>query len=193
MHEGLPDTTIMFLRIASVDLYFIRYSSKDQLYLNGIPMVSDCLFIPEGSSLRSQNRHAFYYSDINSKFLSEALTHKLSFFVRKVSYRPDNRQRTLVNLSFSAEQGNLIGILGASGSGKTTLLNLMSGIVEPSTGSVTLNGLDIVRDKKDLEGVMGFIPQDDLLIEELTVFENLYYAACQCFGDKSGKRLTQCS
>ena len=192
IHEGYADTTIMILRIASVDLYFIRYLSKDQLYLNGIPMASDIIYsFPKGSTLRSQNRHAFYYSDINSKFLSEIQIHKLSFFVNRVSYRPDNRQRTLVNVSFSAEQGNLIGILGASGSGKTTLLNLLSGILEPSTGSVSLNGLDIVRDKKELEGVMGFIPQDDLLIEELTVFENLYYAACQCFGDKSGGEVTQ--
>jgi ABC-type multidrug transport system ATPase subunit len=185
MHEGYSDTTIMFLRIASVDLYFIRYISKDQLLLNGIPIASQSIFsFPKGSSLRLQNRQAFYYSDVNSKFLSEVQTHKISFSVKKVSYRPDNRQRILVNLSFSAEQGNLVGILGASGSGKTTLLNLMSGIVEPSTGNVTLNGLDIIRDRKELEGVMGFVPQDDLLIEELTVFENLYYAACQCMGDK---------
>ena len=192
MHEGYVDTIIMFLRIASVDLYFIRYSSKDQLYLNGIPIVSEYIYsFPNGSSLRSQNRHAFYYSDVNSKFLSEVLTHKISFSAKNVSYRPDKRQRTLVNLSFSAEQGNLIGILGASGSGKTTLLNLMSGIVKPSTGSVSLNGLDITRNRKDLEGVMGFVPQDDLLIEELTVFENLYYAACQCFGDKPQEEIVQ--
>jgi ABC transport system ATP-binding/permease protein len=192
MHEGYTDTTIMILRIASVDLYFIKYSSKDQLYLNGIPMVSDSIYtFPKGSSLRSQNRHAFYYSDVNSNFLSEVQTHKLSFFVKKISYRPDNRQRTLVNVSFSAEQGSLVGILGASGSGKTTLLNLMSGILEPSTGSISLNGLDIIRDKKDLEGVIGFVPQDDLLIDELTLFDNLYYAACQCFGDKSREEIVQ--
>ena len=192
MHEGYSDTTIMFLRVASVDLYFLRYSSKDQIYLNGIPIVSDYIYtFPKGSSLKAHHRHAFYYSDINSKFLSEVLTHKLSLSVRNVSYRPDKRQRTLVNLSLSAEQGNLIGILGASGSGKTTLLNLMSGIIEPSTGSISLNGLDITRDKKDLEGVMGFVPQDDLLIEELTVFENLYYAACQCFGDKPREEILE--
>ncbi len=192
MHEGYSDTTIMILRIASVDLYFIRYTAKDQLYLNGIPIVSDIIYsFPKGSSLRAQNRHAFYYSDVNSKFLAEVQTQKISFLVKKVSYRPNKRQRTLVNVDFSAEQGNLIGILGASGSGKTTLLNLMSGIIEPSSGSVSLNGLDIIRDKKELEGVMGFVPQDDLLIEELTVFENLYYAACQCFGNKSEEEINK--
>jgi ABC-type multidrug transport system ATPase subunit len=190
MHDGYSDTTIMFLRISSVDLYFTRYFSKDQLLLNGIPVSAGNIHsFPKGGSLRLQNRHSFYYSDVNSKFRSEALSHKISFFVNKVSFRPDNKQRTLVNLSFSVEQGNLIGILGASGSGKTTLLNLMSGIVEPSAGSVTLNGLDIIKDKKALEGVMGFVPQDDLLIEELSVFENLYYSACQCLGDKPDEEI----
>ena len=190
MQEGYSGTTIMFLRISSVDLYFTRYFSEDQLLLNGIPVASNLVHsFPQGSSLRLQNRIAFYYSDVKSKFLSETLTNKISFFVRKVTFKPDNKHRTLVNLSFSAEQGNLIGIMGASGSGKTTLLNLMTGIVEPFSGSVSLNGLDIFRDKKALEGVIGFIPQDDLLIEELTVYENLYYSACQCLGNKSWEEI----
>lgn len=186
MHEGYSNTTILFLRIPSVDLYFIRYFANEQLLLNGVPVGSQAIHsFPKGSSLRLLNRQAFYYSDVSSKFLSETITQKISFNVSKVSFRPDNRHRTLVNVSLSAEQGNLVGIMGASGSGKTTLLNLMSGILEPSSGSVTMNGLDIVKDKEKLEGVMGLVPQDDLLIEELTVFENLYYAACQCFGGMS--------
>jgi len=190
MQEGYSGTTIMFLRISSVDLYFTRYFSEEQLLLNGIPVASNIVHsFPKGSSLRLQNRIAFYYSDVKSKFLSETLTNKISFFVNKVNYRPDSKQRTLVNISFTAEQGNLIGIMGASGSGKTTLLNLMSGIVEPSSGSVALNGLDILRDKEALDGVIGFIPQDDLLIEELTVYENLYYSACQCLGNKSWEEI----
>lgn len=184
MHEGYNDTTILFLRIPSVDLYFIRYFASEQLLLNGVPVGSQVIHsFPKGSSLRLPNRQAFYYSDVSSQFLSETITQKISFVVNKVSYRPDNKHRTLVNVSLSAEQGNLIGILGASGSGKTTLLNLMSGILEPSSGTIRLNGLDILKDKEKLEGVMGLVPQDDLLIEELTVSENLYYAACQCFGE----------
>ena len=42
----------------------------------------------------------------------------------------------------------------------------------------------------ELEGVFGYVPQDDLLIEDLTVFENLYFAACQCFKDKSKEEIT---
>ena len=95
------------------------------------------------------------------------------------------------NVSFSVEEGKLIGIMGASGSGKTTLLNLMSGIQKPTSGSVKINGLDVIKDNKALEGVFGYVPQDDLLIEDLTVFENLYFAACQCFRDKTREEITE--
>ena len=149
MHEGYSGTTIMFMRLPSVDLYFTRYFAGEQFLLNGVPIGAQAIHsFPQGSSLRLPNRQAFYYSDVSSKFLSETITQKISFVVNKVSYRPNNKQRTLVNVSLSAEQGNLIGIMGPSGSGKTTLLNLMSGILEPSSGTVALNGLDIVKDKE---------------------------------------------
>lgn len=179
------ETTIIILRIASVDLYFIKYSSNKQFYLNGIPILQGYIYtFPKGSAFRTQYGHTFYYSDITSKFLSPDHTCKLSFIVKNVSYRLPNNQKVLANLNFSAVQGNLVGIIGGSGSGKTTLLNLMSGMLEPASGSISLNGLDPFRDKVKLEGAIGYVPQDDLLIEDLTVFENLYYAAGQCFGHK---------
>jgi ABC-type multidrug transport system ATPase subunit len=89
----------------------------------------------------------------------------------------------LQNISFSENQGSLIGIMGASGSGKTTLLNNLSGIYTPESGSVTINGIDLHKNRDKLQGVIGLIPQDDLLIEELTVFQNLYYNAKLVFRD----------
>ena len=65
--------------------------------------------------------------------------------------------------------------MGGSGSGKSTLLNVLNGNYPPSNGEIKINGIDLYKDPKSLEGVIGFVPQDDLLIEELTVFENLYY------------------
>ena len=47
-----------------------------------------------------------------------------------------------------------------------------------------------LMEPNSLEGVFGYVPQDDLLIEDLTVFENLYFAACQCFGDKTKEEIT---
>ncbi len=188
--EIYSETTIIILRLASVDLYFIKYLSNKQFYLNGIPIVQEYIYtFPKGSAFRTQYGHTFYYSDITSKFLSPEHSCKLSFIVSNVSYRLPNNQKILANLNFSAVQGNLVGIIGGSGCGKTTLLNLMSGMLEPASGKISLNGLDPFSDKRKLEGAIGYIPQDDLLIEDLTVFENLYYAAGQCFGHKKKEEI----
>jgi ABC-type multidrug transport system ATPase subunit len=185
MHTGYQDTTIVILRIPSVDLYFIKYYSNDQLYLNGLPVFSRQVYtFAKGGSVKSQQGHPIYYSDISSSFLSEINIHKLSFTVENLTYEFSEGHTAVNDVSFSVEEGKLIGILGASGSGKTTLLNLMSGIQIPTSGTVKINGLDIKKDYEAIEGVIGFVPQDDLLIEDLTVFENLYFAACQCFGKK---------
>ena len=75
--------------------------------------------------------------------------------------------------------------MGGSGAGKSTLLHVLNGSDNPSEGQVLINGIDIHKDPEKIEGVIGFVPQDDLLIEDLTVYQNLYYAAKLCFSDKT--------
>ena len=191
MLTGYQNTRIIILRVASVDLYFIKYVSEDQLYLNGLPVRSGQVYtFAKGSSIKSQQGHSIYYSDISSSFLSDIIIHKISFTVQNLSYHFSDGHAAVNNVSFSVEEGKLIGIMGASGSGKTTLMNLMSGIQKPSSGGVKINGLDVAKDIIELEGVFGYVPQDDLLIEDLTVFENLFFAASQCFRDKSRAEIT---
>ncbi|MFW6327720.1 MAG: ATP-binding cassette domain-containing protein, partial [Bacteroidota bacterium] len=79
------------------------------------------------------------------------------------------------------ESGHLIGIMGASGSGKSTLLNTLNGSNSPTNGEVLINGINIHSKSDEIEGLIGHVPQDDLLIEELTVFQNLLYNAKLCF------------
>src|SRR5664280_1139051 len=191
MVTGYQNTRIIIIRIASVDLYFIRYISNDQLYLNGLPIRSGQVYtFAKGGSVKSQQGHSIYYSDISSSFLSDIIIHKISFTVENLSYKFREGHSAVDNVSFSVEEGKLIGIMGASGSGKTTLMNLMSGIQKPSSGFVKINGLDVTKDYTQLEGVLGYVPQDDLLIEDLTVFENLYFAARQCFKEKNKEEVT---
>jgi ABC-type multidrug transport system ATPase subunit len=191
MHAGYTNTKIYILRVASVDLYFMKYISNSQLYLNGLPIKSGIIYtFPKGGSVRSQQGNAIYYSDISSIFLSDIFIQRISFTVQNLSFNFRDGSSALNNISFSIEEGKLVGILGASGSGKTTLINLLSGIEKPSAGTILLNGSDLFGDRGSLEGVFGYVPQDDLLIEDLTIFENLYYAASLCFKQSSGEELT---
>lgn len=189
---GYQNTTIVVLRVPSVDLYFVKYISPDQLYLNGLPIRSGHVYtFAQGGSIKSLQGHPVYYSDISSHFLAETQKHKISFNVENVVFRFREGGKAIDNVSFSVEEGKLVGILGASGSGKTTLMNLMCGIQKPDSGTVKINNLDITENSEDLEGVFGFVPQDDVLIEDLTVFENLYFAARQCFGGKTESEIRE--
>ena len=101
-------------------------------------------------------------------------TIKISYVAENITYKFPNGEMGIRNISLSEPQGKLVGIMGSSGTGKTTLLNLLSGITKPASGNIKINGKDIHKDVEDLKGTIGYIPQDDLLIEELTIFMNLY-------------------
>lgn len=187
-------SVVSFLRIESVGIYFLKYISEQQLFLNGLQIRSGQVYsFAKGSTLKSHQGNTIYYSDINSRYLSDVQIHKLSFIVKNLTFDFNDGHTAVDNVSFSVDEGKLVGILGASGSGKTTLLNLLCGVQRQTSGSIKINGLDVQKDKKKLEGVLGYVPQDDLLIDDLTIFENLYYAACQCFDGKSKQELTELS
>jgi ABC transport system ATP-binding/permease protein len=80
-------------------------------------------------------------------------------------------------VSFDVQRGELTGILGPSGSGKSTLLNLINGFMPPQEGQVVIDGYDLHGNFQRFRDRMGYVPQDDLLFENLTVFENLYFNA----------------
>jgi ABC transport system ATP-binding/permease protein len=182
---------IVFLKVASVNLYFVKYFSKVTALLNGFPLVSRKVYaFAQGSSIQIPPSTPVYYSDITARFVSDQDFHGLSFIAENLTYYFPDGLPAITDVSFSASEGNLVGIMGASGSGKTTLLNLLSGLLKPRSGDVRINSISIFSSGSRLDGVIGFVPQDDLLVEGLTVFENLYYAASLCFAGKSRKELT---
>ncbi|MFN7236050.1 MAG: ATP-binding cassette domain-containing protein [Cyclobacteriaceae bacterium] len=174
---------IAILRLPDMNIFFIRYLGITPMFLNGIPLKSRKIDIfPTGSTIRGSKIEPVYYSDVTSKFLIEDQDAKVTFVAEHVFYHFKSGRAGLQNINLAEKGGKLIGLMGASGSGKSTLLNVLNGTEKPSSGSVVINGIDLHRNPEKLEGVIGFIPQDDLLIEDLTVFENLYYAARLCFG-----------
>ncbi|MCU0443398.1 MAG: ATP-binding cassette domain-containing protein [Microscillaceae bacterium] len=179
---------ITFKQIKSADLYFVKYVGEEDVRLNGFAMKrNEVSLFSNGSSIRLPRGGSIYYGDITAKFLENLQGVKLSFSAKNIQFTFASGDIGLREMSISETQGKLIGIMGGSGAGKTTLMNALSGIETPSGGSVKINGIDIHQDKKKIEGVIGFIAQDDLLIEELTVYQNLYYNAKLCFDKLSEK------
>ena len=179
-----------FLRIPDIDLYFIRYYGRDDLYLNGLGLHKKRIYIfSKGSTVRLPHGKPIYYSDVASYFMDVKTDNELFFEAEKVNYKFKNGNYGLRDISFTAKHGYLLGILGSSGTGKTTLLNVLSGVMIPSSGSVRLNGFDIRSE--EIQGAIGYIPQDDLLIEELTVFQNLYYNTRLCFKELKDEEIKE--
>jgi ABC-type multidrug transport system ATPase subunit len=183
---------IRVLRLQSVGIYVLKYYGTAELYLNGLNITPGRVYIlNQGSSIRSSRVQPIYYSDIISHFLSDSSAQKIVFKVNDIQYHFKAGNIGLHPLSFAEESGKLLGIMGASGAGKSTLLNVLNGNYTPTHGSVTINGIDIHRQANKIEGVIGYVSQDDLLIEELTVFQNLFYNAKLCFGNLNDTEITK--
>ncbi len=185
------DTNLFILRIKSVDLYFLKYSGNENLFLNGLILRNRSIYLfAKGSTVKLPKGKPIYYSDVVSRYLEDTTFNKIAYTASNLEYRFPNGDIGLRDINFSENHGKLIGIMGASGAGKTTLLNVLCGISKPTQGEVFINGVNLHTSKNEIEGVIGLIPQDDLLIEELTVFENLYYNAKLCFKDKKENELS---
>ena len=177
-------------RIASIGAYVFRLFSNTELFLNGQPISPNKVYIlPQGASIKNSKIQPIYYSDIVGCFLSDATENKITFSVNNLEYKFKSGKIGLRPLNFSENSGKLIGVMGGSGAGKSTLLNILNGKNTPSSGEVLINGYNLHTQQKELEGVIGFIPQDDLLIEELTVYQNLFYSSKLCFAGYSDEKI----
>nr|KAJ3418189.1 hypothetical protein HK105_000223 [Polyrhizophydium stewartii] len=81
------------------------------------------------------------------------------------------------DVTFAVEEGIVFGLLGPNGAGKTTLISILTGLYEASTGTGTLAGFDVTTDTAEVYKRIGICPQFDILWDELTVSEHLYFYA----------------
>lgn len=81
------------------------------------------------------------------------------------------------DVSFKIERGQIVGILGLNGAGKTTTLKILSCLLLPSTGKVTINDLDIYENPHEIRKQVGFLPEEPPLYREMTVDSYLTFAA----------------
>ena len=180
--EGF-DGTLKTLLDSTTGLLIFTYLGKDTVLLNDVPVLTGAYQVwIQSSVLKNSTGKPVYYSSIIDTYTLETGAHKfesVEFCGRDINFRFPNSDNGMHDLSFTLRNGELLAIMGGSGTGKTTLLSLLNGSIKPQEGSITINGHDISEPAaKDL---IGFVPQDDLLIEELTVYQNLWFTARLCF------------
>jgi len=87
------------------------------------------------------------------------------------------KRTVLSGVSLNAEPGEIIGVAGENGSGKSTLLSIMTSVIKPDSGKVSVEGEDVFKNRKTLRRKVGFVPQENSLFGNLTARDNLKFWA----------------
>lgn len=186
------DKPINILFIKSISTFFFKYNGTLKLRLTGRNISPNVVYLFDtGAIIRGQNINPIYQTTLARQFFVSEQHEILKLVVEQIEYKFKPTKYGIHKLSFSLESGSLVGVMGPSGSGKTTLLNMLIGKYKPSGGKIYVNGYDINEQKEQIRGLIGFVPQDDLLIEELTVYQNLYYCAKLSFGEEKIAEITE--
>lgn len=84
-------------------------------------------------------------------------------------------QQVINDLNLTISKGAIFGLLGPNGAGKSTIMHLLSGFLQASSGTVLLNGNDVLKNKLQSQKKLGFVPQEIALYEEFSAIENLRF------------------
>lgn len=173
--EGLEgDIVVLFIK--RFDKYIFTYHGSGLVFMNDIPLAPHTFYGWQHSSvLKSPLFRPVYHSDLQDVFNKREERQVVHLAGRDIEFSFKKSTNGLHNFSFDLESGQMVAIMGGSGVGKSTLLGIMNGNITPDSGSITVNGHAIHSPAG--KQLIGFVPQDDLLIEELTVYENLWFTA----------------
>ncbi|MGI6579136.1 MAG: ABC transporter ATP-binding protein [Saccharofermentanales bacterium] len=98
---------------------------------------------------------------------------------------------TAVNsISFEVQKGEIFGFLGPNGAGKTSTINMMTGLSRPTSGEVIIDGIDVRKQTKKAQSIMGIVADESNLYNEMDGFENLCFCA-SLYGMEKNERETR--
>lgn len=100
----------------------------------------------------------------------------MALIIKDLSKRYSKEKLGLQNYSITIEKG-ILGLLGPNGAGKSTLMKIIATISQPTTGSLTLDGHDIVQEPNHIRKILGYLPQDFGVYANLNAYEFLEYIA----------------
>ena len=178
--EGRFGGMVAGLHMEEQNLFLLRAGGDHELRINHEPVpTNSVVMLAPGGSVRDGLGSTLFHSELvtllNAQNGEKApwafQVHNLSHWFRSP------KSQALHQFSFEARAGQLVGIMGGSGSGKSTLLSILNGSMRPTFGSVKLMDVDIHNAPEGVAGLIGHVPQEDVLVEELTVRENLTFNA----------------
>jgi len=183
---------LMAIYLKPVQAFIVRCVDNEWIEVDGTKL-NECKFkiVGAGSSISFNNKTILTYNDIKQRFIQQNSGRPIAVSVNNLHYKPLRTGNTIHSLSAREQTGSLVGILGKEGSGKTTLLKLLSGQVVPVGGNIEINGYDLQKNRYLLKDIIGYVPEEDLLFEELTVYDNLLMNARLYYGGLPGHEIRQ--
>ncbi len=177
---------VAILKLPESETLFVRYFGEKDASLNGQHMNPGMVMVwAPGSTFRQPDLDPIFFTDIREKFSNSPDRPAIQFEAQNIELRFPNGKIGLHKMSLSEKGGRMIAVMGASGSGKSTLFNVLNGNDTPQKGKVLINGKNLHSESRDLEGIIGYVPQDELLNEYLSVYQNLSFAARFCLSHLS--------
>lgn len=169
---------IEFVYLQSISIFLFKCKNCEGIEMNGQRLDDDKTYmLRPGASIKNNVSAPIFFYDIMQHVVSQSLPDPITLECRNVVYKFNANTIGLHKFSFESKSGQLIGIMGVSGSGKSTFGYVISGMAEPQEGNVYINNIDIYKNPEAVKGQIGYVSQDDILLEDLTVYENLYYNA----------------
>lgn len=181
---------LVLMWLDQTNTILVRYEGKRQMTMNGQPVRTGIAVVwPKNGVLVSDKQRRYYYE---RAYLALGRGNEHEHLVmegKHLNYRFPGSENGLHDFTFSVRDGELVAVMGGSGTGKSTLMNIINGSLRPDSGVVTINGLSLYDNLKSLKSLLGFVPQDDLLIPQLSVRDNLMYTARFCFANDTREQI----
>jgi ABC-type multidrug transport system ATPase subunit len=172
------DGQLIFIKLRSLNTILFKVSGEAHFEMNSKQVFKRRTYLfTSGSVIMVNDLVPVYYNDVIKSLTRRQWVNDLKLVVDNVEYRFPNGHIGIHPLSFSLSNGEMLAVMGGSGTGKTTLMNLMIGFAQPFRGTIKLNGVDVSNQPRMIRDYIGYVPQEDALLEHLSVYDNLYYTA----------------
>ncbi|MBN1143660.1 MAG: ATP-binding cassette domain-containing protein [Bacteroidales bacterium] len=182
---------ILVMYIEPVRSYLIRcLESTGRLFDEDAEHQCSFRLLSPGKELSIKGVPVITFSGLKNRFIQRDEKGEVTLVVDQISYSEATGLKEVNTFSTVENTGRLIGMVGREGVGKSTLLKLLAGKMKPDTGSILINGYDLWKNKYFLKGIIGFVPEEDLLFEELSVFDNLALTARLFFSSLTKKEIS---
>lgn len=187
--EGLRGYFVFVYFDDAQEILFRYYGDNSIVFNSNIIFPRKIYTMECGSVFELNDVPIIYYNDIITLIRNIDESQRVSLSLKNVNFTYRHSKYGLKNINLKATSGQFIGVLGGSGVGKSTLFNIINGTYDPQSGEVCVNGNSFKSNKREIQQLIGYVPQDDSLFENLTVYENLYYTASLSLGNLNEQEL----